>query len=95
MICHVYGRLYFFHTAYRTCQSAKIRDNHADSYDVGLVQGDDLVANDHEENNDATSLVPCVLSSSKPTSIVYHCDSVHVINSFPGIRIPTTEFRGK
>ena len=64
-----------------TCESNNYdeeNNNHVDIYDVGLVQGDDLVANDYEENNDATSSVPCVLSSSKPTSIVYDYDTVNV-----------------
>ena len=49
-------------------------NNHVDCYDVGIVQIHDLVANDSEENNYTTSLVPCVLSSSGTTSIVHDCD---------------------
>ena len=39
-------------------------------YDGGLVKGNDLVTNEREENSDATSLVPCILSSFKSISIV-------------------------
>ena len=53
-------------------------NNHVDCYDVGIVQNDDLVENYCKENNDTTSLVPCVLSSSKLTSIVDDCDPVRV-----------------
>jgi len=50
--------------------------NNVDRYDVGIAQDDDLVANDCEENNYSTSLVPCVLSSSGTTSIADDCDPV-------------------
>merc|ERR1712238_644688 len=52
------------------------RNNNVGRYDVGLVKGNDLVTNDHEENNDATSLVTCILSSFKSTSIVDDCGPV-------------------
>merc|ERR1712238_219375 len=52
------------------------RNNNVGRYDVGLVKGNDLVANDREENNDAKSLVPCILSSFKSTSIVDDCGPV-------------------
>merc|ERR1712238_209211 len=51
-------------------------NNHVGRYDVGLVKGDDLVTNDCEENNDATSSVPCVVSSSGATSIADDCGPV-------------------
>mmetsp|Transcript_42864 Transcript_42864/g.43599 ORF Transcript_42864/g.43599 Transcript_42864/m.43599 type:complete len:363 (+) Transcript_42864:1275-2363(+) len=50
--------------------------NNVDRYDVGIAQDDDLVANDCEENNYSTSLVPCVLSSSGTASIADGCDPV-------------------
>ena len=54
----------------------KDNNNHVDRYDVGIAQDDHLVANDREENNYATNLVPCVLSTLGTTSIVYDCDPV-------------------
>merc|ERR1712238_605379 len=52
------------------------RNNNVGRYDVGLVKGNDLVTNDREENNDATSSIPCILSSFKSTSIVDDCGPV-------------------
>merc|ERR1712238_363285 len=52
------------------------RNNNVGRYDVGLVKDNDLVTNDREENNDATSSVPCILSSFKSTSIVDDCGPV-------------------
>merc|ERR1712238_329574 len=62
-----------------TCEYDNYDDNnnnHDCRYDVGLVKGNDLVTNDREENNDATSSVPCILSSFKSTSIVNDCGPV-------------------
>ena len=51
-------------------------NKHVNRYDVGIVQDDNLVPNDQKENNYATSLVPCILSSLGTTSIVNDCDPV-------------------
>jgi len=56
--------------------------NNVDRYDVGIAQDDDLVANDCEENNYSTSLVPCVLSSSGTTSIADDCDPVSANDNY-------------
>merc|ERR1712238_315573 len=62
-----------------TCEYDNYDDNnnnHVGRYDVGLVKGNDLVTNDREENSDATSSVPCILSSFKSISIVNDCGPV-------------------
>jgi len=66
-------------------------NNNVDYYDVGIAQDDDLVANDCEENNYSTSLVPCVLSSSGTTSIADDCDPVGA-NDHYMIRCYNTSF---
>ena len=56
-------------------------NNRVGRYDVGLVKGDDLVTNNREENNDATSLVhvSCQVSSQPLLSMIVILSVIMII----------------